>query len=272
MVVQHNLHAMNANRQLKLVGEQHAKSSERLGSGYRINRAGDDAAGLSISEKMRYFIRGTDRASTNAADGISVVQTAEGALNEVHSILHRMNELATQAANDTNTSTDRSQLKLEIDQLTSEINRIASTTQFNTMNLLDGTFTGKNLQVGAVSGQRIEINISSMTASSLGVSGLTVSSFSKAGSAMSHIQAAVDKVSRLRATMGSIQVRLEHTIRNLDNTSENTQRSESFIRDTDMSKEMVKFSKENILQRAGQAMLAQANTTTRGVLAVLGGG
>ncbi len=270
MVVQHNMQAMNTNRQLGITTGQQAKSTEKLSSGYRVNRAADDAAGLAISEKMRSTIRGLDRASTNASDGISVVQTAEGALNEVHSILQRMNELATQAANDTNTSTDRSQIQLEIDQLTSEINRISSTTQFNTMNLLDGSFTGKNLQVGSLSGQKIELNISSMSASAIGVSGLKVSSFASAGSAMSKIQAAIDKVSTQRATLGAVQNRLEHTIANLDTTSENTSASESRIRDTDMAKEMVTYSKNNILAQAGQSMLAQANQSTQGVLSILG--
>jgi flagellin len=273
MVVQHNMQAANTNRQLGITTGLQAKSTEKLSSGYRINRAGDDAAGLAISEKMRSQIRGLNKASTNAQDGISVVQTAEGALNEVHAILQRMNELATQAANDTNTSTDRSQIQLEIDQLGSEIDRIASTTQFNTMNLLDGSFTSKNLQVGSLSGQKIELNIEKMTASglSLGTAGssLKVSSFSKAGAAMQKIQAAIDKVSTQRATLGAVQNRLEHTIANLDTSSENTQAAESRIRDTDMAKEMVEYSKNNILAQAGQAMLAQANQSTQGVLALL---
>ena len=152
MVVQHNLSAMNTNRQMGVVTDALQKSTEKLSSGYKINRAADDAAGLSISEKMRAQIRGLDKASDNAQDGISLIQVAEGALNETHSILQRMNELATQAANDTNTSTDRTAIKAEIDQLTSEINRIQSTTQFNTQNLLDGKFTGKNLQIGSLKG------------------------------------------------------------------------------------------------------------------------
>ena len=167
MVVQHNMQAMNTNRQLGITNTQAGKATEKLSSGYRINRAADDAAGLSISEKMRSQVRGLNKASTNAQDGISCVQTAEGALNEVHSILQRMNELATQAANDTNTTVDRSALKAEIKELTSEIDRIASSTQFNTMDLLDGSFTGKNLQVGSMSGQAIILNISAMSASVL---------------------------------------------------------------------------------------------------------
>ncbi|MCR4731789.1 MAG: flagellin [Lachnospiraceae bacterium] len=270
MVVQHNLQAANTNRQLGITTGAQAKSTEKLSSGYRINRAGDDAAGLAISEKMRAQVRGLDKASTNAQDGISAIQTAEGALNETHSILQRMNELATQAANDTNTSTDRNQIQLEMDQLVSEIDRIQSTTQFNTQNLLDGSFTSKNLQVGALSGQSITLNISNMNASSLGVSGVSVSSFSSAGTAMSNIQKAIDSVSTQRATLGAVQNRLEHTIANLDTTSENTSAAESRIRDTDMAKEMVSYSKNNILAQAGQSMLAQANQSNQGVLSLLG--
>ncbi len=451
MVVQHNMQAANANRMLGLTVNAQSKSTEKLSSGYKINRAADDAAGLAISEKMRSQIRGLDRASTNAQDGISVVQTAEGALNEVHSMLQRMNELATQAANDTNTKQDRSQIQLEMNQLTSEIDRVSSTTQFNTMNLLDGSFTGKNLQVGSLSGQTIELNIKAMSANGLGLassttkatenvavqhghvtavsgklgataltwntditasditwsgdkpttgtttliydatnnvwhdntdptstdvssklsftSGITpkngatitigstgaatnATDFQKGGSdlaitdltgtigdnvkdgvytyknlkwtnaageeatgisaangitiadgatitvaghkdavtagddvttgknldvtshdgaedAMQRVQDAIDKVSTQRASLGAVQNRLEHTIANLDNVSENTQAAESRIRDTDMAKEMVTYSKNNILQQAGQSMLAQANQSNQGVLSLL---
>jgi flagellin len=272
MVVQHNMTAANTNRQLGIITDAQAKSSEKLASGYRINRAADDAAGLSISEKMRSTIRGLDKASSNAQDGISLVQTAEGALNETHSILQRMNELATQAANDTNTSVDRNAIKLEIDQLVSEIDRIQSTTQFNTMNLLDGSFSSKNLQVGSLCGQSIELSISKMSASNLGLSvtGTKVSDFSSAGTSMSAIQQAIDSVSEQRAKLGAIQNRLEHTIANLDTTSENTSSAESRIRDTDMAEEMVTYSKNNILAQAGQSMLAQANQSNQGVLSLLG--
>ena len=269
MVVQHNLSAMNTNRQLSGVQSAQSKSTEKLSSGYRINRAGDDAAGLSISEKMRSQIRGLNKASSNAQDGISLVQVAEGALNETHSILQRMNELATQAANDTNTSTDRTAIQAEIDQLTSEINRIQSTTQFNTMNLLDGTFSSKNLQVGSLSGQSIGISIKNMNASSLGVDALKVSSFASAGSSMDKIQSAINLVSTQRSTLGALQNRLEHTINNLNTTAENTQAAESRIRDVDMATEMVEYSKNNILAQAGQSMLAQANQSTQGVLSLL---
>ncbi|MFP3153746.1 flagellin [Lachnospiraceae bacterium ZAX-1] len=270
MVVQHNLAAMNSNRQLGITAGLQAKSTEKLSSGYKVNRAGDDAAGLTISEKMRSQVRGLNKASTNAQDGISLIQTAEGALTEVHSILQRMNELATQAANDTNTTTDRDAILLEVDALQSEITRVQSTTAFNTMNLLDGTFSGKNLQVGSLSGQNIFINISNMSAASLNVTGLSMSTFLDAGSAMGKIQSALNQVSKQRSALGALQNRLEHTIANLDSSSENTQAAESRIRDTDMAKEMVEFSKNNILAQAGQAMLAQANQSTQGVLSLLG--
>ena len=274
MVVQHNLQAANTNRQLGITTSAQAKSTEKLSSGYKINRAADDAAGLSISEKMRSQIRGLNKASSNAQDGVSLVQTAEGALNETHSILQRMNELATQAANGTNTSVDRSAIRAELDQLTSEINRIQSTTQFNTMNLLDGTFSGaKNkmkLQVGALSGQSIDFSIANMCATKIGLkSTLSVSTFTKAGSYMKSVQNAIEVVSKQRSAMGAIQNRLEHTIANLDTTSENTQSAESRIRDTDMASEMVTYSKNNILAQAGQSMLAQANQSTQGVLSLL---
>ena len=280
MVVQHNLTAMNANRMLGVTTSAQAKSTEKLSSGYKINRAADDAAGLSISEKMRSQIRGLNKAASNAQDGISLVQVAEGALNETHSILQRMNELATQAANDTNTSVDRDAIKAEIDQLTSEIDRIQSTTQFNSMNLLDGRFSSKKLQlqVGALSGQSIGVSIAKMSASALSLKAagnngkilLSVSSFSAAGTAMQTIQGAIKTVSDTRSKLGAIQNRLEHTINNLNTTSENTQAAESRIRDTDMASEMVEYSKNNILAQAGQSMLAQANQQTQGVLSLLG--
>ena len=274
MVVQHNLQAANTNRQLGITTSAQAKSTEKLSSGYKINRAADDAAGLSISEKMRSQIRGLNKASSNAQDGVSLVQTAEGALNETHSILQRMNELATQAANGTNTSVDRSAIRAELDQLTSEINRIQSTTQFNTMNLLDGTFSGTGnkmkLQVGALSGQSIDFSIANMCATKIGLNtALSVSTFTKAGSYMKAVQDAIEVVSKQRSAMGAIQNRLEHTIANLDTTSENTQSAESRIRDTDMASEMVTYSKNNILAQAGQSMLAQANQSTQGVLSLL---
>jgi flagellin len=270
MVVQHNVTAMNTNRQMNSVQSALSKSTEKLSSGYKINRAGDDAAGLSISEKMRAQIRGLNKASTNAQDGISLIQVAEGALNETHSILQRMNELATQAANDTNTSTDRTALQAEVTQLQTEIDRISTTTQFNTMNLLDGSFTGKNLQVGSLANQKIQISIGKMDSASLSVDSLSLASFTTAGSAITKVQSAIDAVSTQRSTLGALQNRLEHTINNLNTTSENTQAAESRIRDTDMASEMVEFSKNNILSQAGLSMLSQANQANQGVLSILG--
>ena len=268
MVVQHNLSAMNTNRQMGVVTSALQKSTEKLSSGYKINRAGDDAAGLSISEKMRSQIRGLNKASDNAQDGISLIQVAEGALNETHSILQRMNELATQAANDTNTSVDRQSIKDEIKQLNEELDRISSTTQFNKQDLLTGGFSGK-LQVGALEGQTMDVKISlAVSAKGLKVSAVEVSTNVKAGAAMQSIQDAIESVSKQRSKLGAIQNRLEHTINNLDTNAENTQAAESRIRDTDMADEMVQYSKNNILSQAGQSMLTQANQQTQGVLSL----
>ena len=270
MVVQHNLSAINTNRQMGVVTNALQKSTEKLSSGYKINRAADDAAGLSISEKMRSQIRGLNKASDNAQDGISLIQVAEGALNETHSILQRMNELATQAANDTNTSVDRQSIKDEIKQLNEELDRISSTTQFNKQDLLTGGFSGK-LQVGALEGQTMDVKISlAVSAKGLKVSAVEVSTNVKAGAAMHSIQDAIESVSKQRSKLGAIQNRLEHTINNLDTNAENTQAAESRIRDTDMADEMVQYSKNNILSQAGQSMLAQANQQTQGVLSLLG--
>ena len=287
MVVQHNLTAMNTNRQLGIISSAHSKATEKLSSGYRINRAGDDAAGLSISEKMRSQIRGLNKASNNAQNGISLIQTAEGALNEVHSILQRMNELATQGANDVNTSIDRAAINKEMSSLSQELGRIRSTTQFNDMDLLDGDFSDKKLQVGAKQGQTIEIKIGNLATiaantltddGSLTTLGLTKTTDSTSGvtdanaayaGAMTKIQTDIKAVSGLRSDLGAIQNRLEHTIANLDTTAENTQAAESLIRDTDMAAEMVDFSKNNILAQAGQSMLAQANQANQGVLSLL---
>lgn len=271
MIVQHNMTAANTNRQLGITTGNLSKSAEKLSSGYRINRAGDDAAGLSISEKMRGQIRGLEQASTNAQDGISLIQTAEGALNEVHSILQRMRELTVQAANDTNVSADRDAIAEELNALQSEITRIGEQTEFNTMKLLSGGFSKKKLQVGANSTQSISISISSMTASGLGVSKAksNVSSYVKATAYLDVIDSAITKVSTQRSKLGAIQNRLEHTIANADNTAENLQAAESRIRDVDMAQEMVTYSKSNILQQAAQSMLAQANQSTQGVLSLL---
>ena len=399
MVVQHNMQAANANRMLNVTTSAQSKSTEKLSSGYRINRAADDAAGLTISEKMRKQIKGLDRASTNAEDGVSAVQTAEGALTEVHSMLQRMNELATQSANGTNSETDRKAIQDEVDQLTTEINRVSETTKFNETYLLkgdtktagtatfvksgyaikngdslylagsktaltettlkdalakgekvytedadgdqdddhiakkgtnygyvtklydengklvsaedvanakqsDGTTTATkyyaddamhveitkdnakklytksydvngalsfNLHVGADSSSdnKIAVKIDSMSAKGIGVEGLKVDTEDDATAAIDRISDAISKVSSQRSSLGAVQNRLEHTINNLDNVVENTTSAESRIRDTDMAKEMVNYSKNNILAQAGQSMLAQANQSTQGVLSLL---
>ena len=269
MVVQHNLTAMNSNRQLGITSSLQAKSSEKLSSGFRINRAADDAAGLTISEKMRSQVRGLNRASANAQDGISLIQVAEGALNETHSILQRMNELAVQAANDTNTGEDRGAIQKEITALTTEIDRIKETTAFNTQNLIDGSYTDKKLHVGALKDQTIDITIREMSAEAIEAGGIDVKEQSGAEEAIENIGKAILNVSAQRSDLGALQNRLEHTVLNLDNVSENTQAAESRIRDTNVPKEMVEFSKNNILAQAGQAMLAQANQSTQGVLSLL---
>ena len=354
MVVQHNLSSMNTNRQLGISTAQLATSTEKLSSGYRINRAADDAAGLKISEKMRSQVRGLDQASDNAENGISLIQTAEGALTETHAILQRMNQLAVQGANDTNEDIDRDAINDELRALTFEIDRISSTTQFNKKNLLDGTLQNNRLQIGANVGQNIVINIDNMDAENIGLkvtsfttygytingqsvkgyetastaleqarnvaytqhtgevstvggkyllsnksfttlhsvkiaiasakegiysvgnmvatkhsTRVAVDNFTVANQTLSKVQAAINKVSSTRSALGALQNRLEHTIANLDTSSENTSAAESQIRDVDMATEMVAYSKSNILQQAGQSMLAQANQSTQGVLGLL---
>lgn len=274
MVVQHNLTAANTNRQLGITTNGLQKSTEKLSSGYKINRAADDAAGLSISEKMRNQIRGLNKASDNAQDGISLVQTAEGALNEVHSMLQRMSELAVQASNGTNALQDRTALDNEVQQLKTEIVRVGTTTQFNKMDILTGEFSSNNektLQVGANQDQVITIAISALT-STVGSAlddEVKVGTASAAQSSITIIQNSITNLSALRSKLGALQNRLEHTVANLDNISENTQSAESRIRDTDMAEEMVQYSKNNILQQAGQSMLAQANQANQGVLSLL---
>ena len=268
MVVQHNLTAMNSNRMLGLTASSQAKSTEKLSSGYKINRAADDAAGLAISEKMRRQVRGLTQASANAQDGISMVQTAEGALNEVHDMLQRINELAVKGENGTLTASDRTYINSEVKQLMSEIDRVASTTTFNEKNLLTGSGSA-SLQVGAETNQRIELSIRSMKCSAIGLTG-SVTSATTAGTLNTNVKSAIAAVNQQRANLGAIQNRLEHTINNLNNVVENTTSAESAIRDTDMATEMVKFSNNNILAQAGQSMLAQANQSNQGVLSLLG--
>lgn len=275
MIVQHNMTSLNANRQLGVTNKALAKSTEKLSSGYRVNRAADDAAGLSISEKMRGQIRGLNQASRNAQDGQSLIQTAEGALGEIHSVIQRMRELTVQASNDTNVTADRKAISLELAALSSEIDRIASQTEFNTMTLLDGTFEDKQLQVGANSNQTITFSISGMTTADLGIEVADIAGVVSAKTAseisplISIVNQALSNVSQLRSKLGALQNRLDHTIDNADNMAENLQSSESQIRDVDMAKEMVTYSAKSIIQQAGQSMLAQANQSTQGVLSLL---
>lgn len=278
MIINHNLNAMNAHRNMGINTGNAAKSMEKLSSGLRINRAGDDAAGLSISEKMRAQIRGLDQASRNAQDGISLIQTAEGSLNETHSILQRMRELAVQASNDTNVTVDRSAITDELTSLQTEVDRIAKTTQFNEKNLLDGSLSGGGvsgavLQIGAnnSSDLSLEIKIDKMDAASLGITtaSINVTSNTFAKATIDNVNSAIKSVSTQRSKLGAYQNRLEHTINNLDNASENLQAAESRVRDVDMAKEMMNFSKNNILQQAAQSMLSQANQAPQGVLNLL---
>ncbi len=273
MRINNNMMAMNTNRQLGINNTGTAKSLEKLSSGFRINRAGDDAAGLAISEKMRGQIRGLNMASKNAQDGISLIQTAEGALTESHAILQRMRELAVQSANDTNVDVDREEIQKEVNQLAAELTRISETTQFNTQDLLTGDFKAK-FHIGANEGQSVDLEISDMSAKALGVAvdgggGINVSEQEAADSAITVINTAIETVSTERSKLGALQNRLEHTIKNLDNTSENLQAAESRIRDVDMAKEMMEFTKQNILQQAATAMLAQANQAPQTVLQLL---
>ena len=279
MVVQHNMSSLNTNRQLGITNKALAKSTEKLSSGYRVNRAADDAAGLSISEKMRAQIRGLNQASDNAQNGQSLIQTAEGALNEIHSVLQRMRELTVQASNDTNVSADRMAIAVELTALTEEIDRIASQTEFNTMKLLSGGFTKKNLQVGANRDQFISISIKKMSSEGLKVNEVantvSVQAKVKTGASkaitklISTVNNAITMVSLQRSKLGAIQNRLDHTIDNADNMAENLQSAESLIRDVNMADEMVTYSAKSIIQQAGQSMLAQANQATQGVLSLL---
>ena len=274
MRIQHNINALNSLRQLGMNNTNTGKNIEKLSSGYRINRAGDDAAGLAISEKMRSQIRGLDMAAKNADDGISMIQTAEGGLNETHAILQRMRELAVQSASDTNTGIDRGELEKENQALIAEIDRISKDTEFNTQKLLNGeggaTTNGAfTLQIGANKEQELTVTFANMSADSIGVIDVSLADRSKASEAIETIDAAIKSVSDERAKMGANQNRLEHTINNLNVTSENLTAAESRIRDVDMAKEMMTYTKNNILTQAAQAMLAQANMQPQGVLQLL---
>jgi flagellin len=271
MIVQHNITSMNANRQLGIVGGNLAKATEKLASGYRINRAADDAAGLAISEKMRSQVRGLNRASDNAQDGISLIQTAEGALEQQHAILQRTRELVVQASNSavldsTSGASDFNKIQEEINNLSQEFERITTQTEFNKKKLLDNTYSKQMLQVGANCGQQVTVTISSTKWS--------LAAIASVGSTDTKLIDSVDKmineISEKRSNLGAIQNRLEFTVKVDDNAAENLQSSESRIRDTDMADEMTRYSKESILQQAATSMLAQANQANQGVLSLLG--
>ena len=284
MRIQHNITALNAHRNLSNNNSSVGKNLEKLSSGYKINRAGDDAAGLAISEKMRAQITGLETAQKNANDGVSLVQTAEGALTEVHSMLNRMVELATQSANGTYSSTNRNEMQKEINNLNAEINRISATANFNGTKLFDGKNTAIKLHVGESGSDdnQLKVTLTKMTASNIagvGVDGkpttaenlekVEITDSDKAKQAISTINNAIDNISSMRSTFGALQNRLEHTINNLNVQNENITASESRIRDVDMAKEMMAYTKNNILVQASQAMLAQANQVPQGVLQLL---
>lgn len=265
-----NIAALNAYRNLSGTQSAMNTSLERLSSGLRINRAADDAAGLAISEKLRSQVNGLNQAQANAQDGISLIQTAEGALNEVHSILQRMRTLAVQSASDTNTASDRAQIQKEVTALITEIDGISTRTEFNTQKLLDGSFTAKVLQIGANSGQTMTVGIGTMSATGLTVNAVTLGSQTVAVAALASLDAAIEAVSSQRAALGALQNRLQHTVANLGVSAENLAASESRIRDADMAREMTQFTRSQILQQAGVSMLAQANQAPQSVLKLLG--
>lgn len=285
MIINHNLSAMFSQRSLGVTNLSTQKNMEKLSSGLRINRAGDDASGLAVSEKMRSQIRGLNQASTNAQNGISFIQTTEGYLQESQDIVQRMRELAVQSSNGIYTAEDRMQIQVEISQLIDEIDRIASHAQFNGMNLLTGRFareTGENtitasmwLHIGANMDQRERVYIGTMTSKALGVKNvgddsiISMSSPDGANRAIGTLDEALKKINKQRADLGAYQNRLDHAVRGLDIGAENLQAAESRIRDTDMAKEMVEFTKNQVLTQAGTAMLAQANQSTQSVLSLM---
>ncbi|WP_367568448.1 flagellin [Lacrimispora sp.] len=271
MRIQHNIAALNAHRQLGNNNTAVGKSLEKLSSGFRINRAGDDAAGLAISEKMRAQITSLETAQKNANDGISLIQTAEGAMTEVHSMLNRMVELGMQSANGVyQNSVDRTALNDEYTELATEIERIANTTKFNGMDLLN-TASGIDLQIGDTisTDNNLTVDLKSITATDLGVSGINISTQADAKTTVDAVKSAINYVSGVRGKLGAQQNRLEHTVNNLGVTQENMTAAESRIRDVDMAKEMMAYTKNNILVQASQAMLAQANQLPQGVLQLL---
>ena len=275
MVIQHNIAAINSYRNLGTNQSALSKNLEKLSSGYKINRAGDDAAGLAISETMRSQINGLNQAVNNANDAIGLIQTAEGAMTETHSMLQRMKTLSTQAANGTYTKTARDNIKAEIDALNKEITRIATTTEFNGEKPLspDTKTKGKNLTffigASADASNAMTVEQMTMTAAALTIDQIVVDNTTNAFKAMKSIDAAIEKVSTYRATLGAAQNRLEHTVNNLKVTSENITSAESRIRDTDMADEITAYTKNNILLQAAQSMLSQSNAMPQGVLSML---
>lgn len=273
MVIQHNIAAINSYRNLSTNQSALSKNLEKLSSGYRINRAGDDAAGLAISETMRSQINGLNQAVNNANDAIGLIQTAEGAMTETHSMLQRMKTLTTQAANGTYTKTARDNIKAEIDALNKEITRIATTTEFNGEKLLNPAKKGQNLTffIGASADKTNAMTVGqlTMTAAALTIDKIAVDTTTNAFKAMKSVDAAIERVSTYRANLGAAQNRLEHTVNNLKVTSENITSAESRIRDTDMADEITAYTKNNILLQAAQSMLSQSNAMPQGVLSML---
>jgi flagellin len=284
MIINHNMSAINANRQLGVTQIATTKSMEKLASGMRINRGADDASGLAVSEKMRSQVRGLNQAEKNIQNGVSFIQTTEGYLQETQDILHRIRELAIQAANGIYTAEDRMQIQVEVSQLVDEINRVASHAQFNTMNMLTGRFASATetqgpmqLQVGANMDQNEKIFIGTMTAQALGLQNeqatggtVSISNVEEANRAIGLVDSALTRVSRQRADLGAYQNRFEMAAKGVAVASENLQAAESLIRDTNMAAEVVELTKDQILNQAGSAMLAQANVRTQGVLQLLG--
>ncbi len=285
MIINHNMSAMFAQRAEGVTEVRQQKNIEKLSSGEKINRAGDDASGLAVSEKMRAQIRGLNQASRNAANGISFIQTTEGYLQETEDIIQRLRELAVQSSNGIYTDEDRTYIQVEVSSLIAEVDRIASCAQFNGMNMLTGRFaraTGENtptasmwLHIGANMDQRTQVYVSTMTASALGIRNvgteeiMTLATPDDANRAIGTLDEAIKKINKQRADLGAYQNRLEKTVEGLDVAAENTQSSESRIRDTDMAAQMVEFTKDNVLSQAGTAMLAQANQSSQNVLSLL---
>ncbi|WP_282201361.1 flagellin N-terminal helical domain-containing protein [Collibacillus ludicampi] len=271
MVIQTNLMGLSALNNLNINNQNEQISMQKLSSGYRINSAADDAAGLAISEKMTGQIRGLNQASRNAQDAISLIQTAEGAMDQVHNILQRMRELAVQAANDTNTTADRQQMNKEITQLKAELTRIGTQTQFNTKNIANGSIANLHFQIGANKNQTITVNLYNVTAGAngLNVNNVNITQAASAQASISLIDAAISKVSGYRANFGAVQNRLQFTITNLNTASQNLTAANSRIKDVDMASEMMNFTKNQILVQAGTAMLAQANQAPQAVLQLL---